>query len=128
MLAAVRFRLLCALAIVTPLGFATKLYSGPGSSFFRFYAGGIAYEVFWILVVMWIRPGLSVLRVAVGVLAVTCALEFLQLWHPPPLEAVRSTFLGRALIGNTFSAWDLPCYVVGCAAGVWLVRRLTPGP
>lgn len=122
-----RVRLLCALALFTPLGFATKLYAGPGATFFRFYAGGILYEIFWILVVMGIRPTLSAWRVAAGVLAVTCALEVLQLWHPVPLEWVRSTFLGRALIGSTFSAWDFPCYVTGCAAGVWIVRRLQPG-
>ena len=40
------------------------------------------------------------------VLAVTFALEFLQLWKPPFLQAVRSTFLGHVLIGSSFSWFD----------------------
>ncbi|MEE9212976.1 MAG: DUF2809 domain-containing protein, partial [Phycisphaeraceae bacterium] len=52
----------------------------------------------------------------------TCALEFAQLWHPPWLQMIRSTFLGRAVLGTTFSWWDLPIYPVGCALG-WLWLR-----
>lgn len=119
-----RVRLLCALAVVTPLGFATKLYAGPGASFVRFYAGGIVYEIFWILAVLALRPGLPPRRVAAWVFVATCALEVLQLWHPPLLEAVRATFLGRALIGSTFSGWDFAAYAVGCGLGLWGVHRL----
>ena len=56
-------------------------------------------------------------------LVVTCALEVLQLWHPWFLEKVRSTFLGKALIGTTFVWWDFPHYFLGSLIGwVWLKR------
>jgi len=123
----VRLNLLVALAVVTPLGFATKLYRGPVEVWVANYLGGVLYEVFWILVVQFIRPSLSPWRVAGWVLAVTSALELAQLWHPPFLEAVRDTFVGRALIGTTFAWWDFPHYAVGCVIGALLVRRLSRG-
>ena len=119
-----RLSLLVCLAIVTPLGFASKFTPGPGAWWFNDYAGGLLYEVFWVLVVMLVRPTLPVVRVAWVVFGVTSALEFLQLWDPPPLAAIRRSFLSRTLIGTTFGWWDFVHYAAGCAVGVFLVRRL----
>ena len=113
---------LLALLLVTPIGFAAKFYAGPGASWVAPYGAGVLYEVFWILVVSAMWPRLPVLRVAIGVFAATCFLEVLQLWRPPPLEALRSSFLGRALVGSTFSWWDFPHYAAGATAGFVLVR------
>jgi hypothetical protein len=115
-----------ALLIVTPLGFATKSYPGPGSAWMQHYAGGVLYVMFWILVVLAVRPGLSPRRVAIAVFLVTSALEVLQLWHPAWLEALRAPFLGKALLGTTFAWWDFPHYALGAVAAVLLVRRLAP--
>jgi len=52
----------------------------------------------------------------------------LQLWQPPWLQTIRSTFLGGAVLGNSFSYWDLPAYPIGCLLGWWLLHRLTPRP
>ncbi len=113
---------LLALMLVTPIGFASKFYAGPGASWVGPYGGGVLYEIFWILVILTVWPRLPALRVAVGVFAVTCGLEVLQLWRPPLLEALRSSFLGRALVGSTFSWLDFPHYAAGAAAGFALVR------
>jgi len=120
----VRIRCLIALALITPLGFATKAYAGPAAWWVEGYLGGVLYEVFWILAVLAVRPTWSPWRVAAGVLAVTCFLECLQLWHPPLLQALRGTFLGSALLGTTFVWWDFPHYVVGCIAGAGLATLL----
>ena len=82
------------------------------------------YEIFWVLVAIEVWPRWSPWRVAAGVLAVTSTLEFLQLWHPPALEAIRATFIGSALIGTTFVLWDFPHYVIGCVLGVLLASWL----
>jgi hypothetical protein len=119
-----RTRLLIALAILTPLGFATKVYTGPGAWWVNDYLGGVLYVIFWMLVVLLIRPALPPAKVAIGVFLATSALETLQLWHPPLLEAIRATFLGRALIGTTFVPWDFLHYAIGCALGVLLVRSI----
>ena len=89
---------------------------------FNDYAGGILYEVFWCLVLIFVWPSASALGIALWVLGVTCFLEFLQLWHPPFLELVRSTFVGCTLIGTSFTWWDFPYYIIGCGIGwSWIV-------
>jgi hypothetical protein len=85
------------------------------------YAGGVLYVTFWILVAIFLNPRWSAGKVALSVLAVTFLVEFLQLWHPPPLERLRDSFRGRTFLGNSFSSWDLPHYVAGALLGYGLV-------
>jgi hypothetical protein len=124
----VRRRILLSLAVVTPLGFLFKLYAGPGHRWLNNSAAGVLYEVFWCLVLLFIWPRQRyATRIAVTVLAVTSLLEVLQLWHPSLLEQVRTTFLGRALIGTTFAWGDFPYYVLGCALSwLWMQALCRP--
>jgi hypothetical protein len=115
-----RTRSLALLVVVTPLGFFTKFYCGPGASWVADNAGGLLYVVFWIAVVLALSPRLPPAAVAAGVLIATCALEFAQLWHPTFLERIRATFLGHALIGSTFAWSDFPWYVAGALVGYGL--------
>ena len=117
-----RWCLTAVLAVLVPLGFGTKIYTGPGSAWVFGHAGGLVYVAFWTLLVLAVRPDLSATRVAVWVLVVTCALEFLQLWHPPFLEAARRPFLGQALLGSTFSWSDFPYYAAGAVVGALVGR------
>ncbi len=121
---AYRLWLAVVLVVLVPLGVGTKFYSGPGSAWVMGHAGGFLYVVFWSLLVLAVRPDLRVGKVALGVLVVTCALEFLQLWHPPLLEAVRRTFIGQAILGSYFSWSDFPYYVAGAATAVVVAERL----
>jgi len=130
-----RTRVLLALAAVTALGLGLKHYTGPGRCWVNnFGPASVAYELFFMLLVFLLVPRRSaIVPIAVGVCAGTCILEVLQTWKPPWLEAVRATFLGRTLLGTTFSWWDFPAYVVGCALGwvllLWLSRPGRPvGP
>ena len=121
------FRLACvaALLVVTPLGFAFKYYQGPLHHWFNDYGAGVLYEVFWVVLgTMVFSPARPSWKVPAVVFAVTCALEFLQLWHPAFLETLRATFLGRALLGTTFVWLDFPHYVLGCALGYLLLLAL----
>jgi hypothetical protein len=114
---------LVSLVIVTPLGFASKFYGGPGAFWFNNSFSGLLYEIFWCLAVAWVWPKASSRRIALIVFSATSMLETLQLWHPPILETVRSHFLGRTLIGTTFVRSDFIYYVVGCFLGwLWLER------
>jgi hypothetical protein len=116
-----RFHVIFALLAVTPTGFLFKFYSGPAQWWFNDYGAGLLYEVFWILVIFFVFPRQALANIIpVWVFIVTCALEFVQLWHAQILETVRSYFLGRALIGTSFSWWDFPHYAVGSLAG-WLL-------
>jgi len=114
--------LICALAVVTPLGFAAKFVlplwlPGAAGRWCLLYGAAVLYEVFWVLVLRLFAPRWSPARCAAIVLAITCALEFLQLVRVPWLVALRRTFVGAALLGNGFDWWDFPHYAIGCVAG-----------
>ena len=117
-----RARLLLSLAVLAPLGFYCKLgYRGPGEAWVRGSAGGAFYVVFWSLAVALLAPRARPVWTALAVLGTTCALEFLQLWHPSALEWARSFFLGRTILGSSFDWSDFPFYFLGAAiAWSWL--------
>ncbi len=109
------------LSVITVLGFVSKFYRGPGAWWFNNYAGGLLYEIFWCLIGTFFFPRVKPFWIVLWVFGITCSLEFLQLWHPPFLEAIRSTFIGQTLIGTTFSGWDFLYYLIGCGIGwLWL--------
>jgi hypothetical protein len=114
-----------ALAILVPLGFSTKFYSGPFEPWVRNSAGGILYEMFWIWLIGLIRYPRRPWIAGVAVFAATAGLEFSQLWHAPFLENIRGTFPGRTLIGTSFTWIDLPYYAVGCVLGVIGMIRMS---
>jgi len=123
-----RLRIGMWLASVTALGFGLKFYTGPGQAWVNNSLSGAAYGLFWILAALMIWPRREAVKwIAAAVFDITCVLEIIQLWHPPVLEAIRSTFLGRALIGNCFQWSDFPYYAVGCAVGWLLARWLVRG-
>ncbi len=118
-------RVTLSLLIVTALGFAFKFYSGPGDGWFNNYGAGVLYEIFWILLGFLFFPVKRAANaIPIWVFAITCMLEFMQLWHPPILEMVRSSFVGSALIGTTFAWWDFPHYLLGCLIGWGWLRSL----
>jgi hypothetical protein len=107
--------------VITPVGFASKFYSGPAEDWVRNSLGGVFYVIFWCLVLFFIFPRMKPTIIALVVLLATCSLEFLQLWHPAPLEWLRKSFLGRTVLGTTFMWSDFPYYVVGAGIGrLWL--------
>jgi hypothetical protein len=118
--------LVCLLGIV-PLGFATKFYAGPAAHWVNNSVGGVPYEIFWCLLIFLIVPRARPGIIAAAVLVATCLLEFLQLWHPPLLEALRSTFIGRTVLGTSFTWSDFPYYFLGCGVA-WVGMRWLRGP
>ena len=109
-------------ALLVPIGVATKLVAVPAAAWIVANLGGAVYVAFWTLLVLTARPDLRPARVALVALLLTSAVEVLQLWHPPWLEAVRDTLPGRALLGRHFSWVDFPFYVLGAVAAVALSR------
>ena len=120
-----RIPTLISLLAVVPLGFLFKAYAGPGRWWVNNWGSSVAYEVFWMLFVFLITPRRRwILQIGLAVCVITCILEFGQLWHPPLLERVRATFVGRALLGHAFTWWDLLAYPIGCTLGCLLLHRL----
>ncbi|WP_224085633.1 DUF2809 domain-containing protein [Nostoc sp. MS1] len=81
--------------------------------FFSPYFSFLTLKLFILLSFALIQPALII----------TCLLEFLQLWQPPFLLWVRSSWAGRMVFGNVFSWVDFPYYFVGSGLG-WLWLRL----
>jgi hypothetical protein len=115
----------CLLLILIPLGFATKFYTGPFAVWVNNSLGGIFYEIFWCLVIFLFFPSLKAVWIAAIVFVATSALEFTQLWHAPFLEQIRENFIGRTLIGTSFTWPDFPYYAIGCAVGYFLLNRIS---
>lgn len=117
--------IILSIILITPLGFYTKFYTGPLQDWVNNSLGGVFYEIFWCLVLALLFRRLRPVSIAGVVLLVTCALEFLQLWHPQFLEYLRSTFIGVTILGNSFSWSDFPYYLAGSVLGYVLLKRLS---
>lgn len=113
------------LLIVIPMGFLFKYYPGPAHEWFNDYGAAVFYEIFWCLFAfLFVRSGAAVKQIPIWVFVITIILEFLQLWHPPLLEALRATLIGKLLLGTTFAWWDFPHYVLGSVLGWLWLRQL----
>lgn len=112
------------MALLVPLGLASKLYVGPGQAWAHAYLGGMVYVLFWCLAALWLLPWARAWRLALGVLLITSALEAAQLWQPAWLQQARGTFWGAALLGTTFGWWDFIYYLIGCLLAWPLMRWL----
>jgi hypothetical protein len=119
-----RFRKTLIVIIIAALGLASALYDGPAKQWVNDSLAGMLYEIFWCLLFSLLFARARPVTIALSVFAGTCALEFLQVWHPAHLEYFRAFFLGRALIGNCFSWVDFPYYAAGSIIGGILVKQL----
>lgn len=121
-----KFRLndLLALVIITPLGFSTKFYQGPFQFWISNSLGGVLYEIFWCLVVAFLLPKLRFWKTALGVFIATSLLEVLQLSDAAILEAARSYFIGKVVLGTSFIWSDFFYYAIGCLIGLGVLKLL----
>ncbi len=112
------------LLIIIPLGFATKFYHGIYMNWVNNSLCGIFYEIFWCLVIFFIFFRLSPFKIVIIVFIVTSALEFTQLCKAPFLEIVRKNFIGRTLIGSSFTWTDFSYYLIGCVIAYFLINSI----
>ena len=115
---------LLAMAVVIPLGFYSKIYDGPASNWVNNSLGGVLYVIFWSLLFSVLAARSKPWKIVSLVLLITCTIEILQLWHPPFMETIRSTFFGATLIGNSFSWLDMAHYMIGSLASMGLLKIL----
>jgi len=117
--------IILSLLIVVVMGFFFKYYTGPAHQWFNDYGAAVFYEIFWCLFAfLFARSRAAIIQIPLWVFVITCILEFLQLWHPPLLEAMRATLIGKLLLGTTFVWWDFPHYILGCVLGWLWLRQL----
>lgn len=120
-----QIKIIFSLLIVIAMGFFFKFYNGFGRQWFNNNGAAIFYEIFWCLFAfLFVKSRKAISQIPLWVFVITCMLEFLQLWHPPGLQQIRTTFVGRLLIGSTFSWWDFPHYAIGCILSWLWLRQL----
>src|SRR5688572_12636088 len=105
-----------ALVIGTGLLWRSRLFPLP--DFVAKYGG----DSLWALVVF-LCFGIafhrsSTVRIALIAVCFAWSVEFLQLYHASWIDGIRSTRLGRLVLGTTFNGPDLLAYVFGIALGV----------
>jgi len=110
---------LISILIIVPVGLYSKFYNGPAAHWVNDSLGGVLYVIFWCLLVFLFLGNTKPWKIATTVFLITCFLEFLQLCHPPFLEFIRSYFIGRTILGTSFTWFDFPYYFAGCGIG-WL--------
>lgn len=117
-----RIKLIASLLLLIPAGILLKILPGEDYGWISNKIPGSLYVIFWILLARIIFPNVKKLILCLIVLVITCGLEFTQLLEVPVLEWIRSGFVGRSLIGNSFSAGDFPYYFLGAALGYFWLR------
>jgi len=92
---------------------------------FAKYSGDAVWAllVFFLLGILFTRK--PSWRIALYAASFATAIEFLQLYHAPWIDHLRSLWIGRMVLGSTFNPPDLLAYAVGIVIGVMLDRALT---
>ncbi|MCX4781962.1 DUF2809 domain-containing protein [Streptomyces sp. NBC_01264] len=110
-----RTRLVAAGAVVVIVGAGLGLRAVAAGSFAK-YGGDALYTLLIFALIVLALPRVTALRAAVGALAVSWVVEFLQLTGAPA-ELSRHSAVARLVLGSTFNAPDLFWYAVGAAVG-----------
>jgi hypothetical protein len=59
----------------------------------------------------------STMRIALAAVCFAWSVEFLQLYHAPWIDGIRSTRFGHLVLGTVFNSPDLLAYAMGIALG-----------
>ena len=113
---------------VIALGLASRRGYSPFSAALGNYPGDALWAWVVLLCVAWVRPAITRPRLVVWSLGIAFAIEFLQLYQAPWMQALRANKLAYLVLGNGFDPWDLVAYAAGIALGMmvdwgWARRR-----
>ncbi|WP_240466893.1 DUF2809 domain-containing protein [Comamonas sp. lk] len=93
------------------------------------YPGDALWAWVVFLCVAWAKPSMTRWRLVGLSLLIAFAIEFLQLYQAPWMQALRANKLAYLVLGNGFDPLDLAAYVVGIGWGAlvdacWPWRRV----
>jgi hypothetical protein len=109
------YALAAALVIGTGLLWRSGLLPLP--SFLAKFGGDSLWALVVFLCFGFVFRRSSTARIVLGAICFAWSVEFLQLYHAHWIDALRSTHLGRLVLGTSFNSPDLIAYVVGIALG-----------
>lgn len=115
------------------IGLWTRSHVFPFSPFSAKYGGDALWAITVFLGCGFIFQRLSPARLAALALAIAWSVEFLQLYHTPWLDSLRSSRLGALALGYAFNAPDLIAYAIGIAVvfaleSLWIIFPDTTSP
>ena len=116
---------LLALAVIA-IGLASRRGYVPFPAALGNYPGDALWAWVVLLCVAWVRPAITRTRLVGWSLLMAFAIEFLQLYQAPWMQALRANKLAYLVLGNGFDPLDLLAYVVGIALGAavdWAWQR-----
>lgn len=102
---------------VIALGLASRRGYVPFPAALGNYPGDALWAWVVLLCVAWVRPAITRTRLVGWSLAIAFAVEFLQLYQAPWMQALRANKVAYLVLGNGFDPLDLAAYVVGIALG-----------
>lgn len=123
-----RSRLLLALLalLVISLGLASRRGWLPFPAVLGNYPGDALWAWVVFLCVAWVKPAMARGRLVGASLVIAFAIEFLQLYQAPWMQALRANKLAYLVLGNGFDPLDLLAYGVGIALAAavdWMWER-----
>jgi hypothetical protein len=103
--------------IVIILGLASRRYSDNLPYLIGTYAGDTLWTLMVFLLLGFLFPSLSTLKVAAIALLFSFCIELSQLYHAPWIDEIRQNRFAALVLGRGFLWSDLVCYSVGVAIG-----------
>ncbi len=109
--------------LVIPLGLATRKYPSGFPGFVADFGGDVLWSTMFFFLFRAFLPGPSLLKIALYTIVFSLSIELSQLYHAAWIDSLRTTFLGRMLLGNRFLWSDIACYLVGTIIG-WVIGQI----
>ncbi len=92
---------------------------------FAKYSGDAVWALLVFFLFAFLLPRKPTRQIALLAAVFAAAIEFLQLYHAPWIDHLRSLWIGRMVLGSTFNPPDLLAYAAGIIVGLLLDRALT---
>lgn len=93
------------------------------------YGGDVIWAGMFLFVLRIIFPKANLIKLAIWNYVFGAIDEISQLWHTPILDAIRSTTIGKLMLGLGFMWSDIVCYAVGTILAYFFIiilERLIP--
>jgi Protein of unknown function (DUF2809) len=104
------------------LGLSSRAYTGCCDAWIHLYVGDVLYTTMYYFLFRWFWSNLSMWKAAFWAILLCYAIEFLQLYQEPWMEAIRNTRLGGLILGFGFLGSDFVCYAIGGVLGVFIEK------
>ena len=113
-----RFWLAILILLVIAIGLVSRRGYVPFPAVLGNYPGDALWAWVVLLCVAWVRPAITRTWLASSSLLIAFAIEFLQLYQTPWMQALRANKLAYLVLGNGFDPLDLVAYAAGIALGL----------